>query len=81
MCIIAWFISCICERKPVEDTYESSEERYHEAEVTVTPDPDREGQEHDPDIWDVGEAVKEDHPVHQSVLLDFEPDQNYNVDQ
>ena len=71
----------MCEwTKPVEDTYESSEESYQEAEVAVTPDPDREGQEHDPDGGDVNETVEVDHPVHQRVLLDLKPDKYHNID-
>ena len=34
------------------------------ATITVAPDPDREGKEHDPDGGDVGEAVEE----HQILL-------------
>ena len=76
-----WHFDLNVRTKPVEDAYESSEESYQEAEVAVTPDPDGEGQEHDPNVGDVGEAVKEDHPVYQGVLLDFEPDKDYNVDE
>ena len=67
-------------RAPVQDAYESSEECYQEAEVAIIPDPYREGKEHDSDVRDVGEAVEEDHPVHQRVLLDFEPDKDHNID-
>ena len=67
-------------RAPVQDAYESSEKCYQEAEVAVTPDPYREGKEHDSDVRNVGEAVEEDHPIHQRVLLDFEPDKDYDVD-
>ena len=38
--------------KPVQDNNESPDECYEEAEVAVTPDPDGEGQEHDPNaLW------------------------------
>ena len=60
MCI-AVNIQC---QAPVEDANESPEECYQEAEVAMTPDPDREGKEHDSYVRDVGEAVEEDHPVH-----------------
>ena len=40
-----------------------------DAEVGVTPDPHREGKEHDPDDGDVGDAVQEHHHVHQGELL------------
>ena len=50
--------------KPVQNNNESPEERYEEAEVAVTPDPDGVGEEHNTDGGDVGEAVEEDHPVH-----------------
>ena len=40
-----------------------------EAEVGVAPDPHREGEEHDPDDGDVGDAVQEHHQVHQGELL------------
>ena len=78
MCI-AVNIQCFCQA-PVEDAHESPEECYQEAEVAMTPDPDREGKKHDPDIRDIGEAVEEDHPVHQRVLLDFEPDKDNDID-
>ena len=58
--------------KPVQDNNESPDERYDEAEVAVTPDPDGEGKEHDRDGGDVGEAVEENHPVHQGVFLHLE---------
>ena len=74
-----WIFSVVC-RAPVKDAHESPEECYQEAEVAMTPDPDREGKEHDPDVRDVGEAVEEDHPVHQRVLLDFEPDKDNDID-
>ena len=66
---------------PVQNQYECSEECYQEAEVAVTPDPDREGQEHDSDGGDVNETVEVDHPVHQRVLLYLEPDKYYDIDQ
>ena len=67
-------------RAPVQDAYKSSEKCYQEAEVAVTPDPYREGKEHDSDVRNVGEAVEEDHPIHQRVLLDFEPDKDNDID-
>ena len=69
-----------CCVKPIQDEYERSEECYKEAEVAITPNPDREGEEHHPDGGDVRETVNEDHPVHQRVLLDFEPDKDHNID-
>ena len=65
---------------PVQDKHKSSEECYQKAEVTVAPDPDREGEEHAPDGGDVRETVQEDHPVHQCVLLYLQPDKYYDID-
>ena len=67
-------------RAPVQDAYESSEKCYQEAEVAVTPNPDGEGEQHHPDGGDVRETVDQDHPVHQRVLLDFEPDKDNDID-
>ena len=44
-------------KTPVQDKHKSSEECYQKAEVTVAPDPDREGEEHAPDGGDVRETV------------------------
>ena len=66
----AWqLIFSVFYQAPVEDAHESPEECYQEAEVAMTPDPDREGKEHDPDDGDVGGAVQEHHHVHQGELL------------
>ena len=46
----------------------------------VAPDPDGEGEEHDPDHADVGEAVQQHHAVHQGALLQLEPDQHQHID-
>ena len=46
----------------------------------VAPDPDGEGEEHDPDHADVGEAVQQHHAVHQGALLQLEPDQHQYID-
>ena len=67
--------------KPVQDNNKSPEERYEEAEVAVPPDPDGEGEKHDCDSGDVGEAIEEDHPVHQSVLLHLEHEEDQGIDQ
>ena len=67
--------------KPVQNNNESPEERYEEAEVAVTPDPDGVGEEHNTDGGDVGEAVEEDHPVHQGVLLHLEHEEHQGIDQ
>ena len=66
--------------KPVQDDNESPEERYEKADVAVPPDPDGEGTENDPDSGNVGEAVEEDHPVHQSVLLHLEHEEDQGID-
>ena len=46
----------------------------------VAPHPDWEGEEHDPDHADVGEAVQQHHAVHQGALLYLEPDQHQHID-
>ena len=66
---------------PVQDNNESSEECYEEADIAVTPDPNGKGKEHDRDGGDVSEAVKEDHPIHQGLLLHLEHEEDQWIDQ
>ena len=65
---------------PVDDQDIASEEGDEETEVGVAPHPDREGEDHDPDHADVGEAVQQHHAVHQGALLQLEPDQHQHID-
>ena len=54
---------------PVKSNDKHPVEVEDDAEVGISPDPHREGKEHDPDDGDVGGAVQEHHHVHQGELL------------
>ena len=55
--------------RPVQAKNKRSVEADENAEVSIVPYPDREGQKHDSNHKDVGDAIKENHSVYQVDFL------------
>ena len=56
-------------KAPVETENKRSVEANEKTEIAIVPDPDREGQEHDTNYKDIGDAIQKNHFVNQGVLL------------
>ena len=56
-------------RLPVETENKRSVEVNEKTEIAIVPDSNREGQEHDTNHKDIGDAIQKNHSVNQGVLL------------